>query len=346
MRTTVLLALAGLAAAAPAPSPQGLDFQEIDAAGSPTIVTPPVDVTKDVVNYDVKAAEASATAAVSADPASPVTKRGLQGRDACQAQPAGSAPTTSPDTDQDFLSNPTYDNIAENAPTPQGYSQSFSDLHGSTEGPGYMGLYTLETYDTIKCQQLCDAAPACYAFNIYIERDPSVDPADSCPNPPSTVNYKCTLWGQWIDSSTATNQGQWRNQFHVVFAGSNGYNKQAPPPSVSGFSGPVEFGGAINAPSGYIGAKVYPNSPLDPSVCASACTAQTAYNSRHPNADGTFQTCAFFNMYILSKNNVPQGLTCSLYSQTWDKSYSNNYGQNRGGDYYSVSQSYGYSLSQ
>lgn len=51
-----------------------------------------------------------------------------------------------------------------------------------------------------------------------------------------------------------------------------------------------------------------------------------------------------FNMYVLSENNTPQGLYCSLYDRTWDKSYSTNYGQYRGNAYYSVSQSYGYTL--
>ena len=53
---------------------------------------------------------------------------------------------------------------------------------------------------------------------------------------------------------------------------------------------------------------------------------------------------SFFNVYVLSENAVPQGLYCSLYSQTWDRSYGTNYGQYRGSDRYTVSQSYSYSL--
>ncbi|KAL9115553.1 MAG: hypothetical protein Q9187_007292, partial [Circinaria calcarea] len=67
-------------------------------------------------------------------------------------------------------------------------------MDASTQQAGYMGLYTLSSYDTIKCQQYCDTAPSCYAFNMYMERDPSVDPADDCPNPPSITNFKCTLY--------------------------------------------------------------------------------------------------------------------------------------------------------
>jgi len=31
------------------------------------------------------------------------------------------------------------------------------------------------------------------------------------------------------------------------------------------------------------------------------------------------------NGYVLSKNGVPQGLYCSMYTQTWAPSYSTNY---------------------
>lgn len=86
-----------------------------------------------------------------------------------------------------------------------------------------MGLYTLKAYDSLACQSKCDQAQGCQAFNLYVERDPSLDPnANQCPNPPSTTNYKCTLWGAPVSSAEATNYGQWRESFHVVIAGSNG----------------------------------------------------------------------------------------------------------------------------
>ena len=86
----------------------------------------------------------------------------------------------------------------------------------------YLGLYTLQSYDTIKCQELCDSATACYGINIYFERDPSVNPAAGCDNPASITNIKCTLWGSQVSGDAATNTGQWRDSFHVVIAGSNG----------------------------------------------------------------------------------------------------------------------------
>lgn len=113
--------------------------------------------------------------------------------------------------------------MASNAPTPDGYALVFTDLDGSMSAPSYMGLYTLTSYDTLSCASLCDQAPGCEAFNMYIERDPSLDSNQTnCPNPPSTTNYKCTLWGAPLSSEEATNTGQYRDSFQVVIAGSNG----------------------------------------------------------------------------------------------------------------------------
>lgn len=102
----------------------------------------------------------------------------------------------------------------------------------------------------------------------------------------------------------------------------------------------------------------------DPQTCADACDAQTTYDSQHPAADGNFMSCVrvqchcfktrlinlsctnllqvFFNAYVLSKNAIPQGLYCSMYNETWGPSYGTNYGQYRGSDRYTVSESYSY----
>ncbi|RMY03381.1 hypothetical protein D0867_10711 [Hortaea werneckii] len=116
------------------------------------------------------------------------------------------------------------------------YTQVFKDLDGSVSAQSYMGLYTLDSYDPALCAAKCDAAELCTSFNIYAERDPSLNPSanDStaytvwgywCPNPPSMTSFKCTLWGSNIDASVATNMGQYREQFHVVITASNGYDK-------------------------------------------------------------------------------------------------------------------------
>lgn len=202
----------------------------------------------------------------------------------------------------------------------------------------------MQTFDTVLCQQYCDAAPACYGINVFMERDPKFDPTyTTCRNPPSITNYKCTLWGYAITAATATNQGQWRADFHVVIAGSNGYTKLAAPPAQKGFTGPTEVGGAINAPSAYIGMK-YQAGPYDPSICAAACQATNDNGKKNADFTGSYAACNFFNAYVLSTDNQPQGTYCSLYTTTLDKSYGTIYTQTSGGTTYSVSQSYGYTL--
>ena len=113
--------------------------------------------------------------------------------------------------------------MATNAPTPDGYQQVFVNLAGSLSASNYMGLITIKSFDTLGCASLCDQAAGCVAFNMYAERDPSVDPnAVNCPNPPSITNYKCTLWGAPVAPAQATNTGQFRDSFEVVVVASNG----------------------------------------------------------------------------------------------------------------------------
>ena len=113
--------------------------------------------------------------------------------------------------------------MANEAPTPDGYASVFNNLGASLQASNYMGLYTLTSYDTLTCASKCDQASGCSAFNVYLERDPTINAnAQNRPNPPSTTYYKCTLWGAPISSAEATNSGQYQDSFQVVIAGSNG----------------------------------------------------------------------------------------------------------------------------
>ncbi|KAI4087526.1 MAG: hypothetical protein LQ344_006721 [Seirophora lacunosa] len=334
----VLLALLGLTSAAP--RPQQIDTAGVEAAPNPVFFTPPYNVLEET--------------GASNEPVIAPRNR-LHKRDGnCAPQPAGSGPVSSPDTPEAFLVNPAYPELAQSAPTPDGYSAAMINGAGSLSASKYMGLRTLKSYDTLGCASLCDQATGCQAFNMYIERDPTLDPnMIDCPNPPSLTNFKCTLWGATVSAAQATNKGQWRDEFHVVIAGSNAYNKATPPSAIACYTGPDALGGAINAPKNalgqdtYMGYKYHPFSQsqgYDPSTCAADCNSQTAYNSRHPAADGSYQSCVFINAYVLSMNGVPQGLYCSMYTQVWAASYATNYGQYRGTDRYTVSRSFSYSL--
>ncbi|KAI9691281.1 MAG: hypothetical protein M1820_009812 [Bogoriella megaspora] len=363
MRSTIALSvLVALAAAAPAPAPQsgGIDFDGVAAFVediSDLPVGPPVTgPSSSVPTYNPTVAASSAAAEATSDPVvtdpgSTEDKRSLEKRDTdCQKYAKGSAPPTTPDTPDAFSSNTNYTDISSSALVPNGYIKTFQSLDGAVESPSYLGYYTLKSYDAIKCQELCDAASGCNAFNVYIERDPSVNPADACPNPPSTINYKCSLFGAPVCDAEATNKGQWRKQFQVKISGSNGYVKTAPPPAVTNFTGPNELGGAIQAPLNaqgkdtYLGMRMF--TTYDPSQCAAVCQSTTSYDKKHlVDSNGNYAPCNQFNVYLLANNTVPIGMYCAMYSQVWGKSYSTNYGQyDSAGNHYTVSSSYSYNL--
>lgn len=198
----------------------------------------------------------------------------------------------------------TLQSMANGASTPDGYALIFNNLSASLQASNYMGLYTLTSYDTITCASKCDQVN-CLAFNVYLERDPSLNlNAQKCPTPQSTTNYKCTLWGAPVSAAEATNTGQTQDSFQVVIAGSNGYNKDSSPSSVDCYSGPQELGGAINAPpssDSYMGYQYFPFSQsqgYDPQTCADACDTQTQYNSAHPATDGSFMSCVRLSRHM------------------------------------------------
>ncbi|MCJ1292171.1 hypothetical protein MMC34_003721 [Xylographa carneopallida] len=112
--------------------------------------------------------------------------------------------------------------MSTGAGTPSEYSSVFTNLQASVTAPQYLGVFTLTSYDTYGCASQCNDAPSCVAFNVYAERDPSLNAnAFNCSNPASTTNYQCTLWGATISASQATNTGQYRDSFQVAITASN-----------------------------------------------------------------------------------------------------------------------------
>ncbi|KAI7268903.1 hypothetical protein KC345_g7600 [Hortaea werneckii] len=205
-----------------------------------------------------------------------------------------------------------------------------------------------------QCANKCNAVTGCVAINIYFERDPTVEPAAGCPNPTSTTNIKCVFWGGPVTKDNALNTGQYRNQFQVVIAGSNGYvsNSIASP---AGYGPAIPLGNAaINAPydkygfDSYMGSAIFTSGPFNVQLCADACSRKSAYNKAHPPTDGSpVQTCQFFNTYILYMNGPsnPQGQYCAMYSESWPASYATNKGQYRGSDHFTIQYSFAYSNS-
>lgn len=215
---------------------------------------------------------------------------------------------------------------------------------------------TLKTYDVNACAAKCNAIANCVSINIYFERDPSVNPGSGdsgCANPSSTTNIKCTFWGGPVNAENAINKGQWRNNFQVVIAGSNGYTSSSIA-SLPGYSQAVPLGNAaINAPLDQYGYDSYLGNAMfvgafDASLCAKACSEKSAYALAHPPTDGSpVQTCQFFNTYVLyiNKTSNVQGQYCAMYSESWSSKYATNVGQWRGNDHFMINYSFSYSNS-
>jgi hypothetical protein len=153
-----------------------------------------------------------------------VVKTGVCPGQQCKSLPVGSGPVPSTDTPAGFLALSDFETAAKGAITPDGYQKTFTNLRASNNANGYLGYTTLPRYDVTACSKRCNAISGCQAFNIYFERDPKVEPAsgDYCRNPPSTTNIKCAFWGGPVTEDNAVNTGQWRKDFQIVIAGSNG----------------------------------------------------------------------------------------------------------------------------
>lgn len=256
------------------------------------------------------------------------------------SQSAG--PVASPDTAASFLEDSRISAAALGAATPSGYKQSFVNKAGSSQQIGYLTYRTYDTYDVQGCADACNSEKYCRGFNIFFERDPSLEPGPNCPNPASTTNIKCSLYGYPVAGKAATNEGQWRQEFQVVIAGSNGYSKlDKALPAVKDFKDPTGLPASINAPldngyDTYNGMRLFNDNPYDPALCAAACQAQTDYDKAHPDSEGKYKPCNFFTSYILTKNEVPLGTYCALYTRTWDSTYATNTGYYAGDDKYEV----------
>ncbi|KAH0174817.1 hypothetical protein KCU67_g579, partial [Aureobasidium melanogenum] len=174
----------------------------------------PADVTSALSVASVLATAASSTA---------VDKRAAS---SCVPQPTGINHQVQPDTAAGWVADNFFASAASAAinPLPTGYVSSFVNLNASNSADKYMGYTLMTSYDAPGCAVKCSAINGCNSFNIYFERDPSVNPDDvNCSNPPSTVQVKCVFWGGAVTTDNANNYGQWRNQFQVLIAGSNGF---------------------------------------------------------------------------------------------------------------------------
>ncbi|KAI5203700.1 hypothetical protein E4T39_04003 [Aureobasidium subglaciale] len=363
MRLSLTLPVIASHVAAVLAAPQNLDLDMVADAPDPTY-TQKAGVTAQLVSYDPQSIAAQATAAVSSVEVvvsdvlsgTAVLKRDVNKRTACATQPTGASSYASAPTDPSaWATYAPFSAAASAGATPSGYTNEFTNLAASNNAYGYLGFTTLQSYDVNTCSKKCDAIFGCMSFNLYFERDPSLEPGAGCTDPAPVTVIKCVFWGGPINKGNAVNTGETRSSFKVLIAGSNGYTNNtvvAPP----GFDTPEYFGdAAINAPydgQGYntlAGSTIFTQGVFNAGVCADYCNAQTKYNAQHPAKDGSPpKVCHFFNTFILylkqGNNKTPQGQYCTIYTETWNSTFATNAGQYRGTDQYVVEYSYGYSL--
>lgn len=162
-------------------------------------------------------------------------------------------------------------------------------------------------------------------------------PATHSPLKPHCTDLRrCSFWGSALDASTATNDGQWRADFHVGIAGSNAYTSEKVGGTISGWTDPLSLNDAtMNAPLRdcgdtwtYLGSKLFQEGAFDVNLCAAACDAQTAYNLAHPPSTGYTPVCAAFGTYLLTKTDSTGahvlGQMCTMYTSGWGQEYAVN----------------------
>ncbi|RMY68022.1 hypothetical protein D0863_07396 [Hortaea werneckii] len=279
-------------------------------------------------------------------------------QDPCAAQPDGYGPVPTPDTASAFRDFEKLHASASAAPSiissdaeGEQYEKVFEDLDGSVSAQSYLGSYTFKTYDVEECASKCDCTELCSSFNIFAERDPSLNPTKNnsdaftvwgyyCPNPPSMTSFKCTLWGSDIEAEDASNKGGYREDFEVVISASNGYSKTKTtvPPKTPEYEEPKDCGDkAIDAPEYWLGSKFFPG-PFNPIVCSN-------YANKQSEANGpTGQKVQMFNAYYLHKNGKPWGTQCALYNSKLGNEWATYKGSNSGNDRFDCKRSWSYHL--
>ncbi|KAF2468768.1 uncharacterized protein BDR25DRAFT_304752 [Lindgomyces ingoldianus] len=213
LKATALLALA----ASVLGFPQGADPANFPTASA---VSAPIGESAQFVSSNPTGLSQSVAAEISS--LYPPQERSIA-YSPCVELPQGSGDTPKPDTPAVFQSYSVFAQVARSAPIPPGYRQTFGNLQASCNAQGYLGYASMRSYNPTMCAAFCNKTLGCQSFNIYYERDPTLNPGPGCLNPASTTFIKCVLWAGQVNAANAVNTGQWRANFQVVIAGSNGY---------------------------------------------------------------------------------------------------------------------------
>ncbi|KAL0256607.1 hypothetical protein SLS55_009002 [Diplodia seriata] len=279
----------------------------------------------------------------------------------CTSLATGAGPIPTPDSASAFQAYAPFHASATAqaaaAALPTNYDLSFTDLGGATQLSTYLTYKTLASYSAKDCAAFCDATALCTGFNIYFERDPTMDGnTGACLDAAlaSTTNIKCALFGGSVSAASATNAGQYRNAFQVVVAGSNGYSKKAaavsPPDCNAGSAnagwkaGQTCRGSGVMVRAGALVGQRFFAGPYNPAQCAAYAEAQTAKNKAAAGWWSLFryQPCNSFNAVALVKNGRSVGTYCSLFNVDVSAQTCSYAGGRSGADSFEVSLSHNY----
>ncbi|KAH6875981.1 hypothetical protein BKA58DRAFT_419389 [Alternaria rosae] len=263
----------------------------------------------------------------------------------CDPLVPGSGPKVFPDTPEVFQAYNPFSDAASSAVTPAGYVQAYSNLLTTYDEPSQFVHYvTMDSYDVARCAAECDNDAKCNAFTIFFERQPANAPHGvHCPNPESTTHIKCDLWSGTILPSIAINEGQTREDFHVVMAGANAYVKDVVTPDVPADYALEKYalGAAIEAPldcngeDTYMGLAYWQDGKFDAQRCITACGETN---------DASGRQCHFVNTYMQRRNNVPVVQHCAMFSKYWPIEFATNVGQLRDNDEIDISETDSYGI--
>jgi len=91
-----------------------------------------------------------------------------------------------------------------------------------------------------------------------------------------------------------------------------------------------------------MGVRMFNTGPFDPSLCAAACTATSAFDiAQGLPSTANPDICKFYVTYQLLKNGLPFAQACAMYTQSWNTTYAVNNGNYDGaGNHYTIASSY------
>ena len=345
-------------------TPEGLFYTESETSSESTSSATPSTTSSASVKHEstpeglfyTASATASTTFLTAASPsASAIAKRALN--DPCAPQPDGFGPMPATDSVTAFQDPAFPADTLRNAHIPFYSRVGFAALPGAVNTQtSYLNLFTLSSYNTTRCQEICDAYPSCSAINIYLERDPSLNPniTAGCPNPPSITNVKCTLYNETLTPAMAVNTGQTRGNFQVVITASNAYNRAPVPATPAGYTAPLVLKGNLVIPisenAHYTNQydQIFDVANQNVQYCATRCAAITAANRAAATSGGqtTYQPCNYFSSEFITLNDNIDSFLCVYYDITFGMEYATDFGYVDGiGRYRSYLDSYGWTAS-